>query len=357
MMVKRFNGRTAEEALALAKWELGEDAVILSAGQLRDRWWKFWEHGFQVLVAADAVERKPSAPRVVSTIREAAQPIADDPIGRAAERLEHLVKTVEDRLARTAQSSDENLPGVAWLIARGLAPTLAQSLAAEIGDEPEGWEQRAVTALLGRLPAITPIGLQMRQTVMFVGPTGSGKTTTIAKLAAYFALERKISVLLITTDIFRVGAVDQLEAFAEIVGVPFRIARKPKELAEIIRGSDAQLIFVDTQGHSLRDSLHMATMRSMADLAEVDAVILTISAVMSPADIRAVAAEFLGARAGRICITKADEAQAPGGVLGSLIELGFPLSYITNGQGVPEDVQVVVPERLGEWFLTGHYHG
>lgn len=372
MIVKRYSGRTAEEALNLAKFELGEDAVILSSGRARDRWWKFWETGFQVLVAADSAP----PPRTLRDSQEARPEPAPEPkllsnghassgvdlrekldAARFEQRMEALLERLEQRIGRM-EGFSQHAQEMAYrfLRERGMEEGWARSLAKSLPDgQGEAWREQVVARVVSSLPEVLPLTAKGARAVMLVGPTGSGKTTTLAKLAAHLYLEEKVGVTLVTTDTFRAGAVEQLETFSDILGVPFRVAKKPKELAQLIESSGQGLVLIDTPGHSVRHPLYMAELKALWQSARPE-LFLTVPAVLAPAEIRALKEGFLGDGRGRVVITKADEAHAPGALFGALLDLGMPLSYITHGQDVPEDIAVASPERLERWLATGEYH-
>lgn len=372
MIVKRYSGRTAEEALNLAKLELGEDAVILSSGRARDRWWKFWESGFQVLVAADSAPapRPPREnpeprldlapePKISSNGHAAAsfEPREGTAATRFEQRMEALLERLEQRIGRM-EGFSQHAQEMAYrfLRERGMEEGWARSLAKSLPEgEGEGWREQVVSRVVSGLPEVLPLTAKGARAVMLVGPTGSGKTTTLAKLAAHLYLEEKVAVTLVTTDTFRAGAVEQLETFSDILGVPFRVAKKPKELAQLVESSGNGLVLIDTPGHSVRHPLYMAELKALWQSARPE-LFLTVPAVLAPAEIRALKEGFLGDGRGRVVITKADEAHAPGALFGALMDLGLPLSYITHGQDVPEDIAVASAERLERWLATGEYH-
>lgn len=401
MIVKRYSGRSAEEALAQAKWELGDDAVILSSGKSRDRWWKIWETGFQVLVATDYPSQKsdrpttPPAERVVPMVRptphpetepEIADPVLDrieirppkavapettaeptssPPVARSerdqggeAEALMQALDRINDRLGRL-----EGFPGTSGqrafqlLSDRGMELNVARELALGVsGAKAKTWQAELAAAVKGRMPPAVGLANDSKLVVVVVGPTGSGKTTTIAKLAAHYHLEQQKSVLMVTTDTFRVGAVEQLETFAGILKVPFRVAHRPKDVSDVIHQSEADVVLVDTQGHSVRHSLHMAEVRSIWEGSRATEVLLTVPATLAAEEVRSLVAGFLQGQAGKLVITKVDEAHNPGPLISALLDSGSPpLSFITNGQSVPEDIRSANVDQLVTWLMEGEY--
>lgn len=364
MIVKRFSGKSAEEALALAKWELGDDAIILSSGKAKDRWWKIWETGFQVLVATDFPHNNPSS-RVAPAPQEAASlvesPVVEFPSpspGPPDSRLDDVLSLLEGLNHRMERL--EGLPDDAtsaryeWLLNRGMSEVWARKLAEEasrVGEETGREGTQAIeAALLERLAPPSPISLAEPQVVLFVGPTGSGKTTTIAKLAAYCRLERQKSVLLISTDTFRVAAAEQLKTYSEIIGVPFRVALRPQDIAPILKEHPWDVVLIDTAGHSLNHAMYMAEIRTLAELSHATAIQLVLPATMASDLMVETALKFGDGLSPRICFTKLDEVHYSGALMSTVLTLGWPVSYLTDGQNVPDDIQVAFPETLWGWL-------
>lgn len=373
MIVKRFTGRTAEEALAMAKWELGEDAIILSSGKAREGWWKFWQSGFQVLVATDYSRRNGNAaaheaaptmtierPEVAPVVQVARVPetpvvpasLAPEPDGRIAQVIEMLAG-LDQRLERMAAHGDDPSGDETyeWLRSRGVADAWAVKLADTARrfseDQAELTVAQAVRAsLLERLAPPAPIALAQPATVLFIGPTGSGKTTTIAKLAAYCRLERQKSVVLISTDTYRVAAVEQLRTYSDIIGVPFHVALRPQDIPHILQDRQADVVLIDTAGHSLNQSLYMAEIRTIADLSQANDIQLVLPASMDAELMCETALKFGDGLGPKLCFTKTDEVRYPGALLTCALTLGWPMSYITDGQNVPDDIQVAFPETI-----------
>ncbi len=380
MIVKRFTGKTAEEALAMAKWELGEDAIILSSGKAREPWWKFWQSGFQVLVATDYSRRNgahaahEAAPTVVA-MPEPEMPVVQ--VSRLAgedahlagparspardSRLDEVIVLLEGlgrKLERIEGRDDENLSeAFHWLTQRGVNEAWALKLAqaaTRYRDERGSTVAESVReTLLERLAPPAPIALAEPATVLFIGPTGSGKTTTIAKLAAYCRLERQKSVLLISTDTFRVAAVEQLKTYSEIIGVPFQVALRPQDIPRILKDRQWDVVLIDTAGHSLNHALYMSEIRTIAELSRANDIELVLPATMDADLLSETALKFGEGLNPKICITKADEVRYPGAMLSAVLTLGWPLSYITDGQNVPDDIQVAFPETLAGLLKGG----
>jgi flagellar biosynthesis protein FlhF len=191
-----------------------------------------------------------------------------------------------------------------------------------------------------------------RRVVALVGPTGVGKTTTIAKLAANFRLKEKRKVGLITVDTYRIAAVEQLRTYADIIDLPMSVVSTPREMREAVtRMSDLEIILMDTAGRSPRDEVKIQELRAMLVEAKADEVHLVLSAVGGAAGLRRTAEQFNTAGTTALVLTKLDEATGLGNVLPLLRACRLPLSYLTDGQNVPDDIEAASQRRLARMIL------
>ncbi|MBY6277482.1 flagellar biosynthesis protein FlhF [Symbiobacterium thermophilum] len=178
-----------------------------------------------------------------------------------------------------------------------------------------------------------------RRVVALIGPTGVGKTTTLAKLAAHFALERGLKVGLITADTFRIAAVEQLRTYADILSIPLYTVERPAEVHQALaHNADAELVLLDTGGRSHKDDERMAELQELLAEAQPDEVHLVVSLNTNPRDIRRMLERYLPLGVNRFIFTKADETSAPGAMLNIRAQWDVPVSYVTNGQSVPDDL-------------------
>jgi len=188
--------------------------------------------------------------------------------------------------------------------------------------------------------------------VALIGPTGVGKTTTLAKLAANLKLRERHKVGLITLDTYRIAAVDQLKKYADIIGSPLRVVGGPDELVEAIRSmQDCEYVLIDTAGRSPKDELKLNELKSLLALAEPDEVHLVLSATASQECVQLAVTKFSNVRVDKMIFTKLDEAAHVGVVLNVARKVGKALSYVTTGQDVPDDIEVGRGRKLAQMIL------
>lgn len=182
--------------------------------------------------------------------------------------------------------------------------------------------------------------------VALVGPTGVGKTTTIAKLAANYRLREKLRVGLITVDTYRVAAVEQLRTYADIIDLPMEVVATPREMREAVqRMSHLDLVLMDTAGRSPRDEIKIQELKSMLQEAEPDEVHLVLSSTAGAKSLISTAEQFATVGTTAMLLTKLDEAHSLGHLVSLVRGCPLPISYLTDGQNVPDDIQVA--ERRG----------
>ncbi len=185
------------------------------------------------------------------------------------------------------------------------------------------------------------------RTIALIGPTGVGKTTTVAKLAATFKLRHKLNVALITIDTYRIAAVDQLRTYANIIGLPVHVVLTPIEMKQAIADcADADVVLIDTAGRSQRDTEKLDQLRAFIDAADPHEVHLVLSSTYSQPVMMQAIERFSAIRADRIILTKLDEAVSFGVVLNVIRQVNKQLSYVTTGQDVPHHIEPYRGERL-----------
>ncbi len=228
-----------------------------------------------------------------------------------------------------------------------------QAGSGELSD-PVMLKARIARLIEGQIHVAGPIAVTpgQRRLVALVGPTGVGKTTTIAKLAAVYRLREKRNVGLITVDTYRIAAVEQLRTYADIIDLPMQVVSTPREMREAAGRMDGlDLILLDTAGRSPRDEIKIQELRSFLTEAAADEVHLVLSSVAGAKTLKQVVERFATVGTTSLILTKLDESTGLGHLLPVLRDSRLPLSYLTNGQNVPDDIEVADPGRLARLVL------
>jgi flagellar biosynthesis protein FlhF len=365
-----------KEAMTWVRRDLGGDAVILSAREVRRR--RLFGLGPRSVVVVTASDTMPAdvvpvresdgAAGVVTPIPAPGASASAGLEARFGEELGRLHKVVEN-LSR--QGHIEHLfpevpgalvPTYAQLIEADVPEVLCRRLVQFVADmlEPheivhpesiraalcEGVEQCITVA-----PPIRPV-LGTRRIVALVGPTGVGKTTTVAKLAANLKLTRGARVGLITVDTYRIAAVEQLKTYAEIIDVPLAVVNDPAEMPRALEElGSVDVVFIDTAGRSPRDEVKIRELAEFLEQARPDEVHLVLSAVAGPRSLQSALERFGSVPVDRLILTKLDEADSLGGLLAVLGQSNRPVSYLTTGQAVPDDIEPADRKRLARLIL------
>ncbi|WP_314618677.1 flagellar biosynthesis protein FlhF [uncultured Selenomonas sp.] len=191
-----------------------------------------------------------------------------------------------------------------------------------------------------------------RKIAALLGPTGVGKTTTLAKIAAQCVLEKGVSTAFITADTYRISAVEQLKTYADILGLPIAIVYTPDELKEAIQKfRQKQLILIDTAGRSQHNRRQMAELKDFLAVNQNIEKYLVLSATTKNEDAKDIVDKFSVCKPDKVIFTKTDETKSLGIILNILRKKAMRLSYLTNGQSVPDDIVPAQAEKLAELFL------
>src|SRR5699024_5741910 len=195
-----------------------------------------------------------------------------------------------------------------------------------------------------------------KKIVHFVGPTGVGKTTTLAKVAAKSMLEDKKHVAFITTDTYRIAAIEQLKTYAKILDIPVEIAYSNEDYKQAIdKFSGYDLILVDTAGRNFREDKYSKEMIETVQLEENTETYLVLSLTAKPKDLFDIQQQFKQLPIKEIVFTKLDETTQFGSVLSIMKAMNKGVAYITNGQDVPDDLMEPTPERIIDLSI-GDFH-
>jgi len=211
---------------------------------------------------------------------------------------------------------------------------------------------RVKSAVLSEITTRNPISENGQTILALVGPTGVGKTTTVAKLASIMALKKKKKVALLTMDTFRIAAVDQLKRYGDIIGVPVSVAETPADVERLLREhADKDLILIDTAGRGRGDTEQMKKLHALAKLDVKVEINLVLSVNTRDAYLYDTVKRFRGVGIDSLTFTKLDESSEFGPILNTALYSGKPLAFFTDGQRVPEDIKAASSKRLESLFL------
>jgi flagellar biosynthesis protein FlhF len=401
MELRTFRAPTMREALAQVRRELGPEAAILHTREVRARRLFGWLAGptqieVTAAVAVNVPSRLPaSRPADAKPVFSASRPLAGRGIPAAKcepdssgldltsysprspqhgswptevqNQLSNLHAMVQELCRRSPRGPHADLPEELFrLFAELIEADLSEEIARELVDrirrevprhalgDAMMLRARVARMIEAELAIAGPIAITpgRRRLAALVGPTGVGKTTTIAKLAANFRLREKRQVGLITVDTYRIAAVEQLRTYADIIDLPMRVASTPREMREAVaQMSNLDLILMDTAGRSPKDEVKLQELRAFLNEAEAEEVHLVLSGGASEKTLLQTAERFAAVGTTALILTKLDEAPSLGHVLALLRSSRLPVSYLTNGQNVPDDIETAEAARMAGLIL------
>lgn len=387
MIIKKFQAATETEGILMAKHELGDAAVIMNIKTIKHRGIaRLWKKDV-VEVTAALEERAHTTDKLpVKTINaivdDNTKPIMEIGAQNAIEeKLDNLQTMLESKISanNTAEKVEEqqedtkeksvNFKFIQLVYRQLLDNEVDEKYANQIISEVEaslknetnidsflaGIYQKVILKL-GQ-PKVIEAEEKQTKLIFFMGPTGVGKTTTIAKLASYFKLEKKLKIGLITCDTYRIAAVEQLRTYANILDVPLQVVYTIEEFNTAVKGyNDYDLIFVDTAGRSHKNSeqcdeiMHFIKDCKVAENVKKE-VYLVLSAATKYKDLLHINDVFSALKQYSIIFTKLDETTCIGNILNMKLHTGLQLSYVTSGQAVPDDISVIDAQKIARSIL------
>ena len=352
MRIKKFTASNYSIALKEVKQELGKDALILSTRSIKP---------------PSPISGRKEATRVeITAAVECSSPIIEPQTSDMSDnktspeaRDTDLKSLIFNLLSQTDQVRSlglrsHQIDAFSHLIDSGLNKKLASKILQKtLKQNPQQsghYDKEPVMDLMKKvLPCKGEIDLNKYgpKVVAFVGPTGVGKTTTIAKIAAEYALRRGQKVALVSLDTYRLGAIDQLRVYGEIMEVPFEVAGGKEDLRRIVDShSDKDLILVDTTGRSHQDKEYSRQLKEIFDGVGGVEIHLVLSVTAQEKLFTATYHQFSSIGVDRVLFTKLDEGLSFGSLFNFSVQNRLPLSYFTSGQRVPEDLEVARPDRV-----------
>ena len=351
MKIKRYLVSNMHEGYERIKEDLGPEAIIISSKKIRAEGIKGLLGAKMIEVTAALENKKQEHPQEVQRVfqgsRGLEQELAD-------------VKAMVKKLL--VSGSTDFTPDVSrWkAVLEGLEinSVLIDELLFEVTQSMEGQSEndgmvhQIITARLTKIfEGIENQSIQ-NNIYAFVGPTGVGKTTTLAKLAAQYSFKYRKNVGIVTIDTYRIGAVDQLKTYGSIMGLDVEVVMTPDQLQQAVkkqRGKD--VILIDTAGRSPADSMKLFEVKSFLNAVKPLEIMLVLSCATKNADLEHIAAEYSVLDYTRLVFTKVDETKRLGSIVNVAHKMQVPVAYIANGQNVPDDIQVAEPHRLAKLIL------
>ena len=380
MQVKKFQGDSMQEALLKVKQTMGNDAVILHTKTFRRGGFLGIGGHETVQVTASNDIKIMSDTALVSERARSAYAGMQQSLPPATEREAKVVEALEPSLGsqiKELKALIESLAGETSgagfprelakhyqrLVDTGVAKPLARKIIRTIHDELDGESlgneklvRQRVQGEIARFVKVTggiePPHKSRARVVALVGPTGVGKTTSVAKLSANLSIKEKKKVALVTADTYRIAATDQLKVYADIIGVPLEVVLSPKDMKIAVkRYKDHDYIFIDTAGGSQYNEQQLTELKRYLDAASTDETHLVVSATTEFKELLRVIEKFSVVQPTCLLFSKIDETQQVGIVLNALSHVDTPVSYFATGQNVPDDIQLASVAAITSMML------
>lgn len=418
MTINKFQGKTEEEAIAKAKQEFGENAVIMNVKEVKPKglFRAFKNSTYEVTAAMEEKEQFVNPKRALQNTKKLHDSInlsADEKIDipkpeakpdfreliqktmpnssrmqepeekKIEQRLDDLSNRIEESLARTPMGekpeaenpvkekpSSEEFHFVRILYSTLLKNEVNEKYVNQILDEIEKFIRpgNSVDMILSNVyqklilrfgqPKTIDLSGSKPKILFFVGPTGVGKTTTIAKIASKYKVEYDKKVAFITADTYRIAATEQLQVYANILDAPMAIVYSQAELNDsIAKFEDYDLVFVDTAGFSHKNEKQRNDMKTLLGGVSEEynkEVYLVLSATTKYMDLLDIVDSYREIADYKLIFTKLDETTTYGNLLNIKLYSGADLSYTTNGQNVPDDIEVFDTQKIVKKLLGGN---
>lgn len=349
-------GRTAERQIGPAR---GPVRALLAGGQ------GDCSGGALPGLTGNSRHGSPSGAGLLSREKEETGAGPALPAAGKKERREEEVRCLFEMMVnREMEEGVGGEPASVWrqkLLDLDIQGKIVDRLLSEVGVEEPPADQAHQYFYLGLIRQVSRLLEPVYRTgngarvLSFIGPPGVGKTTTLAKLAAKASLYQHKRVALVTVYTYRIGAMDQLQAYGDFLGIPVEVVMTPAELAGVLeKHTDKDYIFIDTNGRSPRKAGQILELKGFLDVVrEPQEVFLVLDSAMKNRDLARNAGEFQKAGFTKLIFTKLDETETLGSILNLVNALGVPAAYLANGQGVPDDIIEACPRTIAKLLFRG----
>lgn len=370
MKIKRYEASSMEEAISKVKADLGPEAIILHTRRLHKAWPfnMINKSAVEITAALDINVSQPKSNGEADLGEVDGETIVlgerFDQLQLEIDEIKSIVKTIASQLT---DPLFQEVPAcfldiyeklllnkVDDDIAKKLMKSAQEKLTTSQMADPDMLQESVAREMAQLLPVCPPLSLVEgeRKVVALIGPTGAGKTTTIAKLAARYSLYEGRKVLFITADTYRVAAVEQLRTYADIIGAPIEIVFSNQDVREALeRHDDKELVFIDTAGRSPHNDAQINELAGLMNICTPDEIHLVLSVTTKLSDQMHAINRFSSVPVNRLIFTKLDETNTPGTILNIVNKVKVPISYLTIGQNVPEDISIAESKHLANIIL------
>ncbi len=382
MKVKKYRASTMPEAMKRIRSELGNNAIILNSRVVQTNGFLglFKKSSIEVIAALDekpvdrigqkAANKRTDIEIPHPPIQTQVENHTKDNEEQETEELRKEIFELKQLLSNVVERNDKKEPSLPapiqnlrqLLLKQGISENVVESI---VNASLKWWQEAgkdkteadillwANEYLKRKISHLSFSGISFtKKFITVVGPTGVGKTTTLAKMAAECILKYKKRIAFITTDTYRIAAIDQLKTYANILNVPIEVCYNMEDFQHAVkRFENYDLVFIDTAGRNFRNPVYIADLKKLIDFNKEMELFLVLSLTSKQSDMEEICHQFNTVKIDKIIFTKADETSTYGAMFNMMYSLQRPVAYITNGQSVPDDIISATPEKVVEHLI------